>query len=108
MDSPDNISGVVKDLHSDLSRKYRTHGATIEDIWRSFDKNQRVRCLRAGAADGVVLKHPLDTSLGNAYKIIPEWNLRDITEPESDFLLHLLKHSRHQVTLRSVLRRHQC
>jgi len=30
--------------------------------------------------------------MGNVYKIIPEINLRDITNPESEFLLDLLKH----------------
>jgi len=38
-----------------------------------------------GAADGVVLKHPGVISLGVVYKNIPEINVRDITDPESDF-----------------------
>ena len=48
--------------------------------------------MKAGAADGVVLKDPLDDSLGNVYMFMPEWNLRDITDPSSDSLLDLLKH----------------
>lgn len=44
------------------------------------------------AAEGLVLKTPTDRALGNVYKLIPEWNLRDIAEPGSDFLLHILKH----------------
>lgn len=87
-----SIVEVVKELQVDLARKYRIHSSAVESAWRSFDKNQRTRCLTAGAADGVVLKHPLDVSLGNVYKLMPEWNLRDITEPGSDFLLDLLKH----------------
>ncbi|KAF4974893.1 hypothetical protein FZEAL_8259 [Fusarium zealandicum] len=83
---------MVVDLHQDLARKYRTHGPRIEEIWRSFDKAQRTKCLKSGAAEGVVLKHPLDTSLGVVYKVVPEWNSRDITEPGSDFLLRQLKH----------------
>ncbi|KAK3939513.1 ipa protein [Diplogelasinospora grovesii] len=91
MDDP-STTIVVKELHEDLAQKYRRHAAKVENMWRSFDKNQRTRCLKAGAAEGALLKHPLDRSLGNVYKFIPEWNLRDLTEPGSDILLDILKH----------------
>lgn len=91
MAQPDNAD-VVKDLHQDLARKYRLHGSKVEEIWRSFDKAQRTKALKAGAAGGVVLKHRMDPTLGNVSKIIPEWNLKDITEPGSDFLLDFLRH----------------
>ncbi|KAK1837630.1 ipa protein [Colletotrichum chrysophilum] len=84
--------GFVQELHADLARKYRTHAAKLETAWRSFDKSQRTRCLKAGAANGDILRHPLDTRLGNVYKFIPEWNIRDLTEPDSDLLLDRLKH----------------
>ncbi|KAG6012966.1 hypothetical protein E4U43_007554 [Claviceps pusilla] len=82
----------LRELHSDLSRKYKAHSQAIERIWRSLDGPQRAKCLKAGAADGVVLRHSADVSLGNVYKIVPEVNLRDVAEPESDYLLHHLKH----------------
>lgn len=41
--------------------------------------------------DGAVLRDPSDISLGNVYKIMPEWNLRDVTAPNSDYLLEMLK-----------------
>jgi len=88
--SPTTIA--LKDLHGDLSRKYKIHGAKIETIWRSFDRHKRAKCFTAGAADGVVLQHSQDTSMGAVYKFVPELNLRDITEPGSDFLLDLLRH----------------
>ncbi len=90
----DTASSVVvaKELHRDLARKYTMHATSIENKWRSFDRHQRATCLRAGARDGVVLKEPSDTTLGNVYKILPEWNLRDIAESGPDFLLRLLKH----------------
>lgn len=91
MDVPSNAD-VLKELHGDLARKHKMHRAAIENIWRSFDRNQRVRCMKAGAADGIVLQHSLDRSMGNVYKIMPEFNLRDITEPGSNSLLDLLKH----------------
>jgi hypothetical protein len=88
---PSHSDSPLKELHSDLALKYKTHASKIETIWRSFSEGQRAKCLKAGAADGAVLKHSLDTSLGNVYKIVPELNLKDIsTEPE--FLLGHLKH----------------
>ncbi|KAH7234142.1 hypothetical protein B0J15DRAFT_571794 [Fusarium solani] len=83
---------TLGDLHQDLVRKYKVHGARVGEIWRSLSKSQREHCMQAGAADGEVLKHPSDVSLGAVYKFIPEWNLRDISEPGSDFFLELLKH----------------
>ncbi|KAH8655748.1 hypothetical protein BX600DRAFT_385155 [Xylariales sp. PMI_506] len=91
MDSPSTAS-IIKELHSDLHGKYTQHAAKIERIWRSFGRSQREICIKAGAADGMVLKDPLDSSLGRVCMIIPEINLRDTTEPGSDFLLDLLKH----------------
>ena len=91
MEEP-RIQDVLRELHSDLARKYKKHGAKLEEAWRSFDRNQRAKCIKAGAADGVVLKHSLDYSLGNVYKFIPEWNLRDLTNENSDLLLDILKY----------------
>lgn len=39
-----------------------------------------------------MLEHPSDVSLGAVYKFVPEWNVRDISEPGSNFFLDLLKH----------------
>ncbi|PHH82871.1 hypothetical protein CDD82_4509 [Ophiocordyceps australis] len=89
---PPSSYEALRELHSDLSRKYKIHKTAIERIWRSLDGPQRAKCFKAGAADGVVLQHPADTSMGNVYKIMPEMNLRDIAKPGSDFLLRLLKH----------------
>ncbi|OBT47430.1 hypothetical protein VE00_03258 [Pseudogymnoascus sp. WSF 3629] len=83
---------IVQELHKDLARKYKVHRARIEQIWRSLDRNLRTTVLKDGASDGVVLKNPMDRAMGNVYKIMPEWNLRDITEPGSDYLLDLLRH----------------
>jgi hypothetical protein len=83
---------TIKELHNDLARKYQVHGTRIEQIWRSFDRGQRAKAVKDGAAEGLVLRDPEDRAMGNVYKFMPEWNLRDITEPGSDFLLDLLKH----------------
>jgi hypothetical protein len=82
---------LLNELHGDLSRKYQKHAAVIETIWQSFSPDDRASCFKAGAADGAVLKHPLDRSLGEVYKIIPELNLNDIMG-NPDFLLNILKY----------------
>ncbi|TQN71855.1 hypothetical protein CSHISOI_03636 [Colletotrichum shisoi] len=86
-----SISEVVRDLHGDLVRKHKRHGAVVEDIWRGFNQKQRASCVKAGVMDGVLLKHSRDASLGNVYKIVPEWNLRDLTE-RPEHLLSMLEH----------------
>ncbi|OJJ51136.1 hypothetical protein ASPZODRAFT_11979 [Penicilliopsis zonata CBS 506.65] len=90
--SASDTSSVLKELHRDLVRKYSRHGAKVEELWRSFGQGARVKAMKAGAANGEVLKNPTDRSMGNVYKMLPEWNLRDVTEPESDYLLDMLKH----------------
>ncbi|KAF5557174.1 hypothetical protein FPHYL_7763 [Fusarium phyllophilum] len=87
-----NSSEMIRELHSDLQRKWKAHGPKVETAWRSFNKAQRAKCMKAGAMEGQVLKHSRDASLGNVCKFIPEWNLKDITDPDSDLLLDILKH----------------
>jgi hypothetical protein len=82
----------LRELHRDLTRRYKIHHQAIERIWRSLNGSQREKCFKAGAADGVVLQHPTDESLGIVYKLVPEMNIQDIANPGSDFLLHHLKH----------------
>jgi hypothetical protein len=92
MSESSDKSTLVKELHHDLARKFQLHGSRIEQMWISFDQGRREKAVRAGAADGCVLADPSDQSMGDVYKIIPEWNLRDLTQPASDYLLDLLKH----------------
>ena len=91
MEQP-QTSEAVQELHGDLKRKYLKHANRIETMWPTFNKAQRELCIKAGAKDGAVLAHPLDESLGSVCEFIPEWNLRDLTKPGSDFLLDHLKH----------------
>ncbi|KAI1122715.1 hypothetical protein F5Y10DRAFT_286879 [Nemania abortiva] len=85
-------SDVVIDLQRDLARKYRTHGARLRQLWPAMPPAQREMAMKAGTPDGVVLEHPRDASMGNVYKLMPEWNLRDITATGSDFLLRMIEH----------------
>ena len=86
------MNETPKALHRDLARKYQQHGPRIEEMWRSLSQEQREKIMQASSRDGAVLKHAEDTSLENVYKFIPEWNLRDVTSPSSDFFLDMLKH----------------
>jgi hypothetical protein len=86
------MNETIKELHRDLANKYRQHGPRLEEMWHSLSQDQRKKIMQAGSRDGAVLKHAEDTSLENVYKFIPEWNVRDITAPSSDFLLDMLKY----------------
>ncbi|GKU09804.1 unnamed protein product [Fusarium langsethiae] len=85
-------SEMIRELHGDLKRKWKAHGPKVETAWRSFNKSQRAKCMKAEAMEGQVLKHSRDASLGNVCKFIPEWNLEDITDPKSNLFLDMLKH----------------
>ncbi|PNP86459.1 hypothetical protein FNYG_00161 [Fusarium nygamai] len=87
-----NFLEMLRELHGDLQRKWKAHGFKVETAWRSFDKAQRARCMKAGTQKGQPLKHARDTSLGSLCKFIPEWNLNDITDPDSNLFLDILKH----------------
>ncbi|KAI1738243.1 hypothetical protein F4680DRAFT_426560 [Xylaria scruposa] len=82
----------VAELHRDLAGKYRTHGPRLKELWRNMGPPQRARAMKAGARRGEVLKHSRDPSMGNVCKFMPEWNLKDVTEAGSDFLLNLLEY----------------
>ncbi|KAI1161686.1 hypothetical protein F5B18DRAFT_627260 [Nemania serpens] len=84
--------GLIKDLHRDLARKYRVHGARLKQLWRGMEPAQRARAMKAGTPDHVVLKHSRDASMGNVCKFMPEWNLRDVTAAGSDYLLRMLEY----------------
>lgn len=86
------LGDVVRDLHKELGRRYVLHHLRVRERWRSLGKTQRIEVFRAGAADGAVLKHPQDHTLGTACLLIPEWNELHITNPDSDHLLTLIEH----------------
>jgi hypothetical protein len=83
---------LLKQLQRDLSRKYQVHGTRVEEIWRSWGPTKRAEALRAGAANGEVLRHSSDTSMGNVHLIIPEINLQQLAGPDPDFFLSRLRH----------------
>lgn len=92
MDDVGDNAELARELHRDLARKYQLHSSRIEQFWRQFGKPKREAIFRAGAAGDVVLHAPDDQSMGDVYKFLPELNLRDIAQPDSDYLLDHLKH----------------
>lgn len=86
-----SASEIIQELHGDLKRKWKAHGPKVETAWRSFNKSQRAKCMKTGGVEGEFLKHSRDPS-GNVCKFIPEWNLKDITDPDSNLLLEVLEH----------------
>lgn len=81
----------IPELQSDLRRKYRNVGAKVEEIWRNFTPKQREKAMREAVGDGKVLKHSRDPGLAGLRRVLPDWNLQDITSTP-DFFLDRLKH----------------
>lgn len=83
---------LLKQLQRDLSRKYQVHGSRVDEIWRFWGPGRRAEALKAGAANGEVLRSPTDSSMGNVNLIIPEINLKQLAGPDPDFFLSRLHH----------------
>ncbi|KAL5338348.1 hypothetical protein BJX70DRAFT_398680 [Aspergillus crustosus] len=82
----------LKELQRDLRGKFERHGDRVAEIWRSWSPCQRAKALRAGVADGVMLKSRTDRSLLGLLLLAPEWNIRELTEPTPETLLMHLRH----------------
>ncbi|KAK3389939.1 hypothetical protein B0H63DRAFT_499751 [Podospora didyma] len=82
-----SLDDVARELHIDLRRMALLSTSSGAPSL----PNSATACMKAGAADGVVLKHAQDASVREVYKIIPAWNLKDVTE-EADFLLDMLEY----------------
>ncbi|KAF9870188.1 ipa protein [Colletotrichum karsti] len=86
---PNNIQ--LQEEHAKLRTKFDRYGEQIEDLWSKFDQETRKRMVIASAEEGdYVLAHSEDNSRDPLQKIIPEWNLRDITQPGSEYLTDMM------------------
>ncbi|KAG2414394.1 hypothetical protein HFD88_003585 [Aspergillus terreus] len=92
----DNDLSDVKELHSDLVRKYHLHHTKIKEIWHSLDEEKRFWVAKH-CCDGIGLElmetpdKPLPTT--RFWRLhVPEWNRRDLTQPDSNHLLELMEH----------------
>ncbi|KAH6853270.1 hypothetical protein B0I37DRAFT_394415 [Chaetomium sp. MPI-CAGE-AT-0009] len=73
---------LLQELNGDLVRRYQKHKVEIETLWRSFNTEQRTRCLPDDPGDFLGGRHQ---------HTIPEWTLRNMAESGPDFALTLLK-----------------
>ncbi|KAL5594745.1 hypothetical protein BROUX41_001659 [Berkeleyomyces rouxiae] len=87
-----SINTTVVQLKKDLDLKWELHGDTCRAVWPTLSKKQREKCMKDGSVEGAVLKSSRDESLGNVNKLLPEWNLEDVTKPGSQYLVELIEH----------------
>jgi hypothetical protein len=80
----------VRELHQDLERKYRNVGTKLEGIWRKFTPEQREQAIKESFPHGDALKHSRDQKPDNHERLMPDFNLRDMT-PEPEYFLNVLK-----------------
>ncbi|KAF4471110.1 L-asparaginase 3 [Fusarium albosuccineum] len=59
---------------------YRRHAPSIRKAWRSFDNEQRVKCLTSSVHKGVALKHLWGMSWAKIYIIALEIDLQNVIE----------------------------
>lgn len=92
----ENDLSDVRELHSDLVRKYRLHHTKIKEIWHSLDEEKRFWVAKHCCDEiGVELMETPDKPLPTTrfWRLhVPEWNRRDLTKPDSNRLLELMEH----------------
>ncbi|PFH61501.1 hypothetical protein XA68_17158 [Ophiocordyceps unilateralis] len=82
---------LVRELHSNLALRYRTHVTAIEAIWRSLDKDQQAACLEAGKKEEKkMLEYPVDRALGTVGEIANNINLLNDDLLDSELFLDIL------------------
>ncbi|PYH90739.1 hypothetical protein BO71DRAFT_333764 [Aspergillus ellipticus CBS 707.79] len=94
MEEPQEVErpDILQHDQRDLRDRYEMHFMKIRRIWSSLDKAGKERLIRAGLADGNLPKDSTDKSLGNSWRLVPEWNLKDLAESGSDFVLDMISH----------------
>ncbi|XEU96179.1 hypothetical protein FSHL1_001464 [Fusarium sambucinum] len=81
----------IEALHRDLALKYEKHFPRIQKIWRVSNQVKREQYLRANKSS--LFKIPEDSSINrpcSSMSLCPDWNVLDITEAKSDYLLDML------------------
>ena len=79
----------LKQGHRCLQRIYGLHAAKVRELWPAFEDAQRAEVVKASKCH---LKHSKDTSHGQEFKVVPEWNLQNVIESGPTVLLDLLEH----------------
>ncbi|GKU08672.1 hypothetical protein FLAG1_12195 [Fusarium langsethiae] len=84
-------SSDIEELHRDLALKYEKHFAQIQKIWPASNQAKREQYLRTNKSPLFTI--PKDSSINRPWSftsICPDWNILDITEAKSDYLLDML------------------
>ncbi|KAG8666558.1 hypothetical protein FPOAC2_11675 [Fusarium poae] len=83
----------IEALHRELALKYENHFPRIQKIWRASNQAKREHFLRANTSP--LFNIPNDSSTNrpcSSTSLCPDWNVLDITEAKSDYLLDMLTH----------------
>ncbi|KAL6924209.1 hypothetical protein FSST1_001483 [Fusarium sambucinum] len=83
----------IEALHGDLALKYEKHFPRIQKIWRVSNQAKREQYLRVNESS--LFNIPKDSSINrpcSSMSLCPDWNVLDITEAKSDYLLDMLTH----------------
>ncbi|KAF0328624.1 hypothetical protein GQ607_004036 [Colletotrichum asianum] len=86
---PNNIQ--VQEEHAILRKKWNMHERRLQKHWGSLNQDQRRQCIFKLEEGHNVPRHPEDTSHGGPLSaLVPDWNLRSLTDPEDTHLLELM------------------
>ncbi|KAF4340808.1 asparaginase 3 [Fusarium beomiforme] len=69
----------AKELHDQLKLKYDLYSSEVETAWRSFNRSQREKCIKAAEPE-------------NTKNLQPDYSPDALTVPDSDWFLILLEH----------------
>lgn len=87
-----DIVPIIQELHKDLASKWRQHEQIVRVIWQELGRSKREDILKGSITGGLILKDHEDDAFGDMCFIVPEWNLHELAEPNSDLLLDLIHH----------------
>ncbi|KAI8214024.1 hypothetical protein K4K54_001195 [Colletotrichum sp. SAR 10_86] len=81
----------VQEEHETLRKKWDMHEGRLQRHWDSLDQDQRRECILKLNDGENIPWHPEDSAHGGVLSsLVPEWNLRDLTDPDEDRLLDIM------------------
>ncbi|KAJ0272903.1 hypothetical protein Brms1b_007452 [Colletotrichum noveboracense] len=81
----------VQEEHETLRKKWDMHEGRLQRHWDSLDQDQRRECILKLNDGENIPRHPEDSAHGGVLSsLVPEWNLRHLTDPDEDRLLDIM------------------
>ncbi|KAK2738934.1 ipa protein [Colletotrichum kahawae] len=81
----------VQEEHETLRKKWDMHEGRLQKHWDSLNQDQRRECILKLADGQNIPRHPEASTHGGVLSsLVPEWNLRDLSDPEEDCLLDMM------------------